>query len=149
MKVRVGLIGVLLVVLALLVAPVMAQDATPEATPVIFPDGPTVVDDTVTLPAWSIMNFSLFFVAASVVLMLVDRWTRSRDLKTVLEHTSKEHKDAMEAAYQVVPPTWQRIVDRIVDVGENMATQSLALFKFLREVTDGKPNTGPGEVLSE
>lgn len=100
-------------------------------------------DGSVKLPGWALLNLSGLLIALSAIVVIVNKVLEQRSLKLVLEHTSKAQKDAVEAAYEVVPDSAKAIIERGLNVSENLATEFLALVKFLKETTDGRPNTDP------
>lgn len=138
--------SLLLVVLLLAIVsayPVSAQEPTsPPTTAMITPTAPLPTsDDTITLPSWVLVNLSVLLIAASALVALVTVWMNNRNLKYTLEHASKANKDAVEAAYEALPETAQDAISRVLTTVETLVDQFGAAVAFLREVTDGQPNT--------
>lgn len=117
------LFAVLILVCLFAVAPLSAQEVTPEPTP----------EDTVTVPVEVVTNAqttnSLITIVAGVILAILG----GGSFALVIHRLDKRTKDEAEQLYLALPPQWQTTVLRILDAAE--ATLELA-----REVTDGQPN---------
>lgn len=123
----------------------LAQEVTPEVTPVVVVADPPVASDSVTVPGWLLLNAAVVFTALGSLAVLVTNWQRSSDLKTALNMADKRTQDAIEAAYEALPTHVQETLRRVLDFAEYLHDQGDAVLEFVDEVTDGKPNDSPPE----
>lgn len=164
MKTLVKLTALFAVVFALIAGPAafliaQAQDVTPtgvslEPTAAVVSSGdtnitieqpaapaPAPAPDTVTLPSWALVNLSVLFIAGSAITAIVAIVLVKGSFAQALAHISVANKDAIEAAYEALPEGVREAGAQAMSIGQNLMTEAVALFRFMREVTDGKPNT--------
>lgn len=123
----------------------LAQDVTPEPTPVVVvePPGTEPVAEPFNFWGWLSANSAIVIAAFFGGAMVWQSNQHRKTLKDVLEHADKRSVDAIEAAHDALPDSAQLLLDRALGIGENLAEQFTAVLAFLRKVSDGKPNDPP------
>lgn len=142
-KILIAALCVVFAVLFVRSTGLLAQEVTPEPTPVVV-----VTDPPVEVPTVEPFNFWTWLTANSAVVvaaffgaaMVWQSNQHRKTLKDVLEHADKRSVDAIEAAHEALPEAAQDAIDRALGVAEHLAEQFTAVLAFLRKASDGKPN---------
>ena len=141
----------LLVVLFVQSTGLLAQEVTPEPTPVVVVTDPPV-DGPVVEPfnfwSWLSANSAIVVAAFFGAAMVWQSNQNRKTLKDVLEHADKRSVDAIEAAHEALPNAAQDAISRALNLAENLTEQFTAVLAFLRKVSDGKPNDEPPTATS-
>lgn len=105
-----------------------AQESTPEPAPVdVVIETPETPE--ATIPAWLMSN--IVVVLGAVAALIVILQTRS---------ASKANKDAVEAAYEAMPPGVQEMVVSVLSIAKTIIDTANGAYQFLEDVTDKQPN---------
>lgn len=104
--------------------PIVNVEITPEPEPVTPPAAPA---DSV--PTWVMNNIVVLLGAVTALIVIV----QSRQV-------NKAQKDALEAAYNAVPPELQIIIRQVVTLAEDVVRAGQGIIDFVDDVTDGQPN---------
>lgn len=121
----------------------LAQEVTPEPTPVVVVTDPPVdvpVVESFNFWTWLTANSALVLAAFFGFTLIYQNNQHRQTLKEVLEHADKRSVDAIEAAHEALPSAAQDAIDRALGVAEHLTEQFTAVLAFLRKATDGKPN---------
>lgn len=103
-----------------------AQESTPAPVDVVVetPETPEA-----TIPAWLMSNIVVVLGAVAALIAILQ--TRS---------ASKAQKDAVEAAYEAMPPGVQEMVESILAIAKTIIDGAQDVYEFVEDVTDKQPN---------
>jgi hypothetical protein len=128
--------------------PVVDLSPTPETPPIVVEDGGTVIvnpedeaDDTASINVGALLGLLaavLLAVAAGGGFAVV--WGRVRQDKAV--------KDNAELLFNGLSPEWKDVIKTAVQGGENIAKIALEVTQFLKDISDGLPNTVEAQARS-
>jgi len=141
-KILIVALCALLVVLFVQSSGLLAQEVTPEPTPVVIVDPPVEVPAVEPFNFWSWLtaNSAIVIAAFFGAAMVWQSNQHRKTLKDVLEQADKRSVDAIEAAHEALPEAAQDAIDRALGVAEHLTEQFTAVLAFLRKASDGKPN---------
>lgn len=138
-------------------APVLAQDATPEPTPVVAPVNNVTVEEGGTLvldqtpPVSEVPDTPRPLIDSDSILKLVIAIASAIMLGgggLMVIHNllkRKDVQDVVERQYQQQPPQTQEVVQGAIALLDKSVNLLAEVLTFARNVTDGKPNTESGE----
>ncbi len=142
-KILIVALCALLVVLLVQSTGLLAQEVTPEPTPVVVVTDPPVdvpVAEPFNFWSWLSTNSAIVLAALFGFTLIYQNNQHRKTLKDVLEHADKRSVDAIEAAHDALPDSAQLLIDRALGIGEHLTEQFTAVLAFLRKASDGKPN---------
>lgn len=141
-KILIVALCALLVVLFVQSSGLLAQEVTPDPTPVVIVDPPVDVPAVEPFNFWSWLSTNSAIVLAALFgfTLIYQNNQHRKTLKDVLEHADKRSVDAIEAAHDALPDSAQLLIDRALGIGEHLTEQFTAVLAFLRKASDGKPN---------